>query len=457
MTRLAVAGFRGTLLAPGDDGYDAARRVWNGRFDRRPALIARCRDAADVAAALRHAAEAGLPVTVRGGGHNVAGTAVADGALMVDLSPLRGVVVDAGARLAHAGGGALLADVDRATQPLGLACPIGVVSRTGLGGLALGGGYGWLCRRWGLTCDHVAAAEVVLADGTIVQADDATHPELMWALRGGGGNFGVVTRFTLRLRPVGDVVLHSMVFAADGAAEVLGVYASFGAGTPEDLQVLGALRRAEADWHPAAVRGRLVLGLDAIWLGDPSETPDEVTRLLAAAPVLAQRRRVLPFADLQASADAAEPAGQRYCTRSSYLDALSGPAVRHLVETARQCPSPLSTVDLSHLLGAVARVPAAATAFARRRAPFLCSASAAWTDPSEDAANVAWARAAIAGLAPWAHGGTYVNYLDQAGPDEVAGLYGDAHYARLARLKAVLDPANVFRGNQNIAPAGGTR
>jgi FAD/FMN-containing dehydrogenase len=449
---LEAAGFRGPVLAPGDPGYDAARRIWNGRFDRRPALVARCRDAEDVSVALRHAAGEGLRVSVRGGGHNVAGTAVADGALLVDLAPLNRVEVDRRARLAHAGGGALLAHVDGATLPLGLVCPSGVVSRTGLGGLLLGGGYGWLCRRWGLTCDHLVAAEVVLADGTIVRAGDDTHPELMWGLRGGGGNFGVVTRFTLRLRPVGDVVLRSMVFDAGAAPAVLRVFASLGPNTSDDLLVLGALRFAAAGWLPAGLRGRPVLGLDAIWLGDQGADLPEVRPLLEAAPALAHRRRVLPFAEIQASGDDAEPAGQRYFTRSLYLDRLPDDAVEHLVDAARRSPSPLSTIDLGHLLGAIARVPEQATAFSRRRAPFLCSASAAWLDPADDAANIAWARAAVDGLGPYGHGGTYVNYMEPSSPDRVAAVYGDAHYQRLARLKAAVDPGNVFRGNQNIAP-----
>jgi FAD/FMN-containing dehydrogenase len=449
---LEARGFSGPVLGPDDEGYQAARQVWNGRFNRRPALIARCHHAQDVSAALRWAADAGLPVTVRGGGHNVAGTAVADGALMVDLSLIDRVEVDVEARLARAGGGALLRHVDQATLPVGLVCPSGVVSHTGLGGLILGGGYGWLCRKWGLTCDHLEAAEVVLADGTIVDATDATQPELMWGLRGGGGNFGVVTRFTLRLRPVGDVVLHSMVFDADFAADVLRVYRSLGASTPEDLLIFGALRAASADWLPSWTLGRPVLSLDAIWLGDPTADLPDVLPLLTAAPTLGHRQRIMSFAEVQASADGAEPPGRRYFTRSCYVNGLSDEAVPHLVDAARRRPSPLSTIDLSHLLGAIARVPEQDTAFSRRKAPFLCSASAAWTHPTDDAVNIAWSRGVIEGLAPSAHGGTYVNYMELGSADQVAGVYGDAHYRRLVRLKEAVDPRNVFRSNQNIVP-----
>lgn len=234
---------RAELLYPGDPGYDETRAVWNAMHDRRPAWIARCRTAGEVAAALRFAVAGGHQVTVRGGGHNVAGAAVADGAVMIDLSPMRGVLVDAKAMLAYADGGCLLRDVDAATARYDLACPSGVVSHTGLGGLALGGGYGWLARTWGLTCDHIAAAQVVLADGSIVEASDAEHQDLLWALRGGGGHFGIVTRFTLRLRPAGPLYYHVAQYPLEAAARALAAYRAFAEGQPRALHTIGALKR----------------------------------------------------------------------------------------------------------------------------------------------------------------------------------------------------------------------
>lgn len=444
-------GFAGPILIGGDPDFDTVRRVWNGMFDRRPLLIARCLGAADVSAALRFAGSAGVEVTVRGGGHNVAGTSVADGALMIDLSLMREVSVDEQACLAYAGGGALLRDVDGATLPAGLVCPSGVVSHTGLGGLALGGGYGWLCRKWGMTCDHIVAAEVVLADGSIVQADDHSHPELMWGLRGGGGNFGVVTRFTLRLRPVGEILLHSMAFGIDDAAAVLGAYRQLGAHTPDDLQVLGTMKYG-GGWLPEQIHGRPVISLNAIWLGTPGSESHLIGPLIDSARPVAYRAQSMSFAQLQASADESEPPGRRYFTKSSYLPGFPDAVVEQLAAGARANPSPLSTIDLGHLLGAISAVPMDTTAFPRRDARFMVSASAAWLDPAQDAMNIAWAREMITGLAAYGEGGNYINYMDHAEPGRVAGIYG-AHYERLARLKTRVDPGNLLRGNQNIVPA----
>ena len=374
----------------------------------------------------------------------VAGTAVADGAALIDLGGMRAVRPDPEAGLATAGGGALLADLDRATVPLGLACPTGVVSRTGFGGLALGGGYGWLCRKWGMTCDHIVAAEVVLADGTIVRADDRTEPELMWGLRGGGGNFGVVTRFTVRLRPVGRIVRHVLTYPLDDAAEALRAYGRLGAHTDRELQVLGGLKIAD---------GAPVLGLTAVWLGaGDGRTDPDLSALLAAAPA-GRTTREMSFGDLQAASDDSEPSGWRYYTKSRYLDALGEPVLEALRTAVKENPSPLSTIDLGHLLGAIGDVAEDATAFPERSASFMVSASAAWREPAGDEANIAWARDTIGSLGRWSRPGNYVNYMERAEPAVVARLYGSARYARMAALKAAVDPGNVLRGNQNVLPS----
>jgi FAD/FMN-containing dehydrogenase len=437
-----LAGFRGALLRHGDAGYDTARAVWNGTHDRRPSLIARCTGTADVTAALRHAMAADLPVTVRGGGHNVAGTAVADGAVLIDLSPLREVTVDVDRGLANAQGGCLLSDLDAATTPHGLACPAGVVSHTGLGGLTLGGGYGWLARRWGLTCDHLVAAEVVLADGTVVEADEDSHPDLFWALRGGGGNFGVVTRFTLRLRPVGPVHHHTGVFPLGSLAD----YQAFAERQNRDLHAVGALKHAgDQAWIPAGLRGSPAVFLTAVWLGDPADGHEHTAPLFETA--AATTSRVLSYAQLQALGDHSEPHGNRYHTKSCYLTALPDA----VLEAGRDMPSALSSVDFEYLRGAIADGPD--SAFPGRDAPYICTVSAQWTDPARDAENAAWCRRAVGRLTDWSHGGAYVNYLQDEDPGAVGAVYGASRMARLATVKRRYDPDNVFAGNQNIPPA----
>ncbi|MFJ2773175.1 FAD-binding oxidoreductase [Streptomyces sp. NPDC087300] len=451
--------FTGAVLGPGDPEYDAARRVWNGTVDRRPALIARCHRPGDVAAALRHAVAEGLPVSVRGGGHNVAGTAVADGALLIDLAPMRGVSVDAAAGLVTAEGGCLLGDLDAATTPYGLACPAGVVSHTGLGGLALGGGYGWLARKWGLTCDHLVAAEVVLADGSVVEATAHSHPELLWALRGGGGNFGVVTRFTLRLRPVGPVYFRRAVYPVALAAPVLAAYQDFAEVQDADLHAVGTLRRAVAnDWVPAELHGRPALHLSTAWFGDPAHGRAATEALHGAVAPAGSAEQVLSYGALQALGDTSEPHGHRYYTKSCYLEGIAA-AADELAAATEEIPGaqgetsvPLSTVDFEYLRGAIA-ADGADSAFPNRDAPYICTASAHWTDPAGDAPHAAWSRRTIGRLAPWRHDGVYVNYQEDSGNSRAMDSYGDARYRQLAEVKRKYDPHNLFRGNQNIRPS----
>ncbi|HET9167946.1 MAG TPA: FAD-binding oxidoreductase [Actinospica sp.] len=447
------------LLTPDSPGYDRARRIWNGMYDRRPAFIARCADAREVAAALRHARELGLPVTVRGGGHNVAGICVADGAALIDLSPMREVRVDAAARIATAEGGCLLGDVDAATVPLGLACPAGVVSHTGLGGLALGGGYGWLARKYGLTCDHVIGAEVVLADGRIVHVSAEQHPDLLWALRGGGGNFGVVTRFTLRLRPVDRTYFHTAVYGLGDAADTLAAYREYAEAQGPDLHAVGAFKRAgEAVWIPRSLQGKPSLFLSVLWLGDPRSGHARTAGRLGGPKPAATASGVMPYAAVQALGDHGEPHGNRYYTKSCYLSELTGGPERVLIDAAGSCPSPRSSIDFEFLGGAIGdpdpedAPDQVGSAFPQRTAPYQCTASAQWTDPAEDAANAAWSRSTVDALAAWQHGGVYVNYLQNQVPGAAESLYGAERYARLAAVKRAYDPENVFRGHQNIQP-----
>ncbi|GIG63542.1 oxidoreductase [Longispora fulva] len=446
--------FRGELLGAGETGYDHARRVWNGMHDRRPALIARCLDSGDVSAALRYARTVGLPVTVRGGGHNVAGTAVADAALMIDLSLMRAVTVDAAERVAVAEGGCLLSDLDAATVPHDLACPAGVVSHTGLAGLALGGGYGWLGRKWGLTCDHILAAEVVLADGSVVEAAADRHADLFWALRGGGGNFGIVTRFTLRLRPVGPVYFHTGVYSLADAPAALREYRTFAEKQPSDLHTIGAFKHAgQQSWIPVALRGTPALFLTAVWLGEPTEGPGNTGPLFDAAPPAGASARVMPYAELQALGDHSEPHGNRYFTKSCYLADLTDDPVAEMTASADEMRSPLSCIDFEYLRGAIADVPEADSAFPRRDAPYIYTVSAQWTESSADQENIDWSRHGVRRLAPWQYGGAYVNYLQDEPSDAVIDVYGQSRYSTLADVKRRYDPDNLLAGNQNIVPA----
>jgi FAD/FMN-containing dehydrogenase len=456
--RPAPAGFAGDWLGPGEPGYDRSRAIWNGMHDRRPRQVARCRTAADVAAVLRWARAAGLPVTVRGGGHNVAGTAVADGAVLIDLSPMRAVSVDPATRTGRAGGGCLLGDLDRATAAVGLVCPAGIISHTGLGGLTLGGGYGWLSRRLGLTCDHLVGAEVVLADGSTVTADGDRHPDLFWALRGGGGNFGVVTRLDLRLRPAVPVYRHDGVYDLDDAVAALAAFRALRRELGPDLHAAAALKVPGAypgrdGWLPAGLRGRPALVLSALWFGPPAAGPAATEPLFRAAPPAGATAGPTTYLRLQCGGDHERPAGSRYFTKSTYLRDLTPELAAGLVASARAVPSPLTSINLEPLGGAIAAVPDEESAFPGRGAPWIVTSSSQWTDRAGDAANQVWTRRSISRLAPGRYGGGYVNYLQDEEDGKVAEVYGAARYHRLATVKRTYDPDNVFRANQNIPPA----
>jgi FAD/FMN-containing dehydrogenase len=404
-------------------------------IDRRPAAIARCRSADDVVAALARARAERLEVTVRGGGHNVAGTAVADGALMIDLSPLRYVNVDPAARRARVGGGATWGDVDRATQAHGLAVTGGMISTTGVGGLTLGGGLGWLMGRHGLTVDNLAGAEVVLADGALVHACTNKQEELFWALRGGGGNFGVVTEFELELHPVGPEVMCLRTGAplAQGA-DVLRAYRELTSDAPDLLTANASLIHDETGAPIAAILG---CSLDASL---------ELPPRFETAP--------MPYAQLNSLLDAAYPRGAHNYWKSAFLRELSDDAIDALVAAHAECPSPMGAIVLEHLHGAATRVPVDATAVPHREEGYNFLVTAVWTDPADTDANVAWARATYAAMEPFVQDRRYVNYLAAEEADEslVRSAFG-RNYERLRQLKQRYDPENVFRHNQNIPPA----
>jgi FAD/FMN-containing dehydrogenase len=449
------AGFSGVVLLAEDPRFEGARRVWNGMIDRTPALIACCRDTPDVKTAIGFARETGRPLSVRCGGHNVAGSAVADGAVMIDLSLMRAVVVDPGARIARASGGCLLRDLDLATTPHGLACPSGVFSLTGLGGLALGGGYGWRCRKLGLTCDHIVGAEVVLADGSVVEVSESQHGGLLWALRGGGGNFGVVTRFTLRLDPAGPMLVRSAVHPAERAVEAMRAYRAFAAGLSDDLHLLGGLRHAApADPVPPGQRDRPVLGVTIVCSAANAASADEGRALFEAMPACTVAARTISYLDLQSMGDSGSPAGRRYYTKSGYLADLCDEAIERLIASSGRNPSRTGSIDVEYLRGAVLRSGTSQSAFPQREAPFMVTVSGSWDDPGLDQDGIAWAREAIDSVRAWEHPGAYSNYISQQeNPQQAFAMYGPAIYSRLAQIKHTYDPDNMFRSARNIIPA----
>jgi FAD/FMN-containing dehydrogenase len=448
----------GEVIAPDHPGYEAARRVWNGMIDKRPAAIARCAGAGDVAAAVRFAAERGLPLAVRGGGHNVAGTAVVDDGLVIDLSAMRGVRIDASGRTVHVQGGATWADVDRVTAPLGLAAPGGVVSETGVAGLALSGGVSHQRRRDGMTVDNLVSAEVVLADGRKVRASAEEHADLHWALRGGGGNFGVVTSFELRLHELGpEVFALNVAYPIEDAARVLAGWRDAVAGAPDELSTAGLIWSLPVvDELPEQLRGAPYVGVAGMWAGDPAEG-ERATRALRelATPLLDMSGRV-EYLDFQASLDPFFPAAARRYWKALYLDGFSDAAVDATVDWSNRRPSGETLVIVRHCGGAMSRVGAEETAFGDRSSEWMLSIDSTWQDAADDAINIGYTRAFWDAATPFSDGKTYFNFpgLLEEGDAAVRASYG-ANHARLARIKAAYDPENRFRLNQNIQPAGG--
>ena len=444
----------GPVLQPGGAGYDDARTIWNAMIDRRPGLIARPENAADVAKAIRFAREHDLVVAVRGGGHNIAGSAVCDGGLVIDLSLMRSIRVDAAKRTAQVGGGATLGDVDRETQAHGLALPLGINSTTGIAGLTLGGGFGWLSRRLGLTIDNLLSAEVVTAGGDVIRASASEHPDLFWAVRGGGGNFGVVTSFEFRLHPVGPEVLAGLVVHPLAAArDVLRFYRDFLPTTPESLSCWFVLRQAPPlPFLPAAWHGKEILALAMCWTGDPAEGTRVLAPLRGFGQPLADVVGPQPYAGWQTILDPLLGAGMRNYWKSHDFRELPDGLIDVFIDFAGKLPDPQTEIAFAQLGGAVSRVPPEATAYTHRDAQFVVNVHGRWADPAKDAECIGWARDLFRAAGPFATGGVYVNFLTQEEGDRVRAAYG-SNYDRLVLLKSRYDPSNLFRGNQNIRPA----
>jgi FAD/FMN-containing dehydrogenase len=446
--------FRGELISPGDEGYDAARTVWNGAIDRHPALIARANGTGDVVTAVRFAREHGLPVSVRGGGHSAAGFAVADGALMIDLSAMKATRVDPAARTVVAGPGLLWSELDAATQAFGLATTGGVVGSTGIAGLTLGGGIGYLDRLAGLTCDNLLSAEVVTADGQVMRANGDSHPDLFWALRGGGGNFGIVTSFTYRLHAVTAVYGGLLGYTLDRAVDVLQAYREVSTDAPEQLALYAGLVTAPpAPFVPGHLRGQRVVGLIPVYFGAPGEAVRVLAPLLAAAPPVLDLTRPMTYQEVQQLTDGLNPPAMHHYYTAEWLDGLDDRTIEEVVAAAAGASSPFSVIVLKRMGGATGRVPADATPFWFRDAAHNLDIHAQWAPDSPPDQHIAWARAIRRAAQRDSAGGGYVNFIgDDQGSDRVRAAYS-GNYARLARIKAAYDPDNFFHVNNNIPPA----
>lgn len=451
------ARLRGRLISPGDVDYDEARSIQNGLIDRRPALLVRCSGAADVIEAVNFARQHDLLVSVLGGGHGVAGSAINDGGIVIDLSSMRGVHVDAKARTVRAQGGATWGDVDRETQVFGLATPGGVVSTTGIAGLTLHGGFGHLRRKYGLSVDNLVSVDIVTADGQLCTASATENEDLFWAVRGAGSNFGVVTSFEFRLHPVGpEVMLCAPVYALEDAPGVLSKWRDFMATAPEEITSLAVFWSVPSNppAFPQELHGRPILVIGAVYAG-PAETGAAVMQPLRelATPVI-DLSGPEPFTAVQASFDPFFPKGQLRYWKSLYVDGLTEDLINELHRLASERPSTQSDLVVWHNGGAMSRVGAEETAFGSRSAPFLINVEATWTDPADTDRNVAWARAGWDTLHRYSSsGGLYLNFpgFGEEKDDLVRAAYG-ANYQRLVALKNKYDPTNMFRSNQNIKP-----
>jgi FAD/FMN-containing dehydrogenase len=450
-----LPGFRGTLLRAGDSGYDEARQVFNGMIDRSPGVIARCADADDVALAVNAAREGGLELSVYGGGHGVTGSAVCDGGICVDLRDMSGIDVDPAARTVRAEGGARWGEFDAATQEHGLAVTGGRVTDTGIAGLALGSGSGWLERKLGFTCDSLIAAEVVTADGRKVVASETENPDLFWGLRGGGGNFGIVTAFHFRLHPIGPIVLGGMLaYPAPMAGDVFRFWRDFMLGAPDEVgSGFAFITAPPADFVPEPVRGHPIVGIILCYAG-PVEEGEAVLRPLRefGTPAL-DLVQPMPYLAVQQLLDEANQKGTRNYWTADFYTGLPDDAVDVLVERATQPVSPLTQITVVAGGGAIARVDDDATAFGQRDAPFNIHFLSMWSDAADDERNIEYTRALNGALKPWSTGRLYLNFIGDEGPGRVEAAFGAEKFAKLQAIKKQWDPTNLFHHNQNIRPA----
>ncbi len=446
---------KGEVILPGEPDYGSARRLWNGMIDKHPAVIVRCKGIADVIHAIRFAREHELPVAVRGGGHNVSGNAVIEGGMVVDLSLMRSVHVHPGEKRVWAEGGAKLGDIDHETQAFGLAVPIGVVSRTGIGGLTLHGGYGFLTRKYGLTIDNMLSATVVTADGRLLYADKNENADLFWALRGGGGNFGVVTSFEFQLHPVGpEVWIAQVLYPVSQAKKVLQAFRSYQQNWPDELSGIAVFWNAPAEEPiPEEFRGTAVIILVACYCGDVREGEQAIQPLRELATPVADFSSRMPFLEAQQIFDPEYPDGRRYYWKAINIDHLEDPVIDALIGHAAKRPSDLTSLDVWMAGGAVSRVKPEDTAYAHRGIPFMIGIEANWENPSEDEDNIRWSRELFEDMKRFSSGGTYLNFpgFVEEGEALIKSSYA-GNYRRLQSIKAKYDPDNFFSSTMNILP-----
>ena len=442
---------RGRLIKAGDDDYHEARRVWNAMIDRHPALIVKCAGVADVIASVKFGREYSLRTAVRGGGHNVAGNAVCDGGLVIDLSQMNTIRVDPIAKTARVEGGARLGDVDVETEPFGLIVPAGIVTDTGVGGLTTGGGLGWVHREWGLTCDNLLSADVVTADGELVQATANENSDLFWGIRGGGGNFGVVTSFEFRCREFGPTALAGLVVhPISDARDLLEFYRDYTSSAPDEVTAFSILRLAPpAPFLPPEVHGMPVAIIGACYAGPPADGVELIRPIKEFGNPIGDVLVPKPFLVHQSMLDAGQPSGGYYYWKSHYFDELSDGALDAIVEQGSAIQSPMSILATVHMGGAVSRVGEQETAYPNRDASYVMNINASWANSAETDTHVGWARNAWKELEPFSTGGLYVNFEAE---DGVEAIYGREKYRRLAEVKTKYDPTNFFRMNQNIKP-----
>jgi len=446
--------FGGELLSPDAPDYDEVREIWNAMIDRRPALIARCKSPEDVRQAVVFGREHGLLLSIRGGGHNIAGNAVCDGGLMIDLSPMKGVQVDANARTARVEPGCTLADFDAAAQVHGLATPLGINSTTGVAGLTLGGGFGWLSRKHGMTVDNLLSADVVTADGSQIHASESENADIFWGLRGGGGNFGVVTGFEFQLHPVGpDVLSGLIVFPLSEARSVISSFAAFTERMPEELNVWMIARKAPPlPFLPEEVHGSEIVALALCYAGDPSEGQRLIEPLRGFGTVLGEHVGVQPYVAWQQAFDPLLTPGARNYWKSHNFKQLSSDAIDAVIDYAAKLPSDQCEIFIGTIGGQIADVAPDAMAYSGRDANYVLNVHGRWDSPADDEACIGWAREFFATSQPFASGGAYINFLTGDETDRIAFAYGES-YKRLEALKTKYDPSNLFKMNQNIKPA----
>ena len=448
--------FQGEIIRQSDSGYDAARSIWNAMIDKYPALIARCTSSDDVNEAVNFARETGMLLSVRGSGHNVAGSAVCDGGLMIDLSLMKDIQVDPDRSTAKAQPGVVFGEMDKATQPYGLAAPGGIVSETGIAGLTLGGGFGWLSRKHGFSCDSLISAEIVTAGGELLTASESENSDLFWGIRGGGGNFGIVTSFEFQLHPVGPEVLAGMMlYRLEDASSVLRFFREYTASAPEELGSAAVFLVAPpAPFIPEELHGKPVLSIITSYIGGVEEAQRVMQPMRDFGSPIVDSIKIKLFSEHNSALDAGQPSGMHYYWKSEYVTEIADEVIDTLVEFAAKMTSPYSRLAVFHLGGAVKRHDEQAMAVSHRNVEYVIAINTGWADPQDNDKQIRWTRDLWTAIRPFSSGGVYVNFLSaDDGEDRVRAAYGETKFERLVQLKSKYDPQNLFQVNKNVKPA----